>query len=325
MTRWLPGYKYRKKLTATASGSNATDYQVMWRVYYIAGTDATNQVFIPKCKTDLSDIRFTLDDGYSTLPFWVESPAITGSGWNVWVKVPSILTTGTAVYLYYGRDSVASASDGNKCFDFFDDFEGSALDTTKWEKGTQYTVDSVSNSIIRGHDAASQVTSYLKSVAGIWSPGYAIRGRSMEEQTNKGTDILSFGSPASGDASSAGRYAYSDAKNYTYSKGSSAGTQVLNSADTNYHIYDTCVAPTVVNCYDNGVLIYTTTTANQIPTSTTMKVILFGANGMGAGGGYNNADWILVRKYVATEPTCTVSGIEESYSIQPIIQKGWRY
>jgi len=46
--------------------------------------------------------------------------------------VPSIPTTGTQLYLYYGNGTAPSLSDGDATFLFFDDFPGTALDTSKW-------------------------------------------------------------------------------------------------------------------------------------------------------------------------------------------------
>ncbi len=66
-----------------------------------------------------------------------------------WVKVSSIPASPnkTTIYIYYGKPDATSASDGSSTFEFFDDFEGSSLNTSKWYiSSTNY---SVSNSILR--------------------------------------------------------------------------------------------------------------------------------------------------------------------------------
>lgn len=314
VVRWLPGYKYRKKLTATASGTTATDYQVMWRVYYVAGTDATNQVFIPKCKTDLSDIRFTLDDGYSTLPFWIEHPAITGSGYNVWVKIPSVLTTGTAVYLYYGRDSVASGSDGVKTFDFFDDFEGSALSATKWlvNAGTL----TVANSELTATRGTTNIDAWNLSYFGQY---YATRARLKTAHSGQNVSVECFypstdsntmqiNADISENNSGLPKYAFYDGSWHSASMtGWSAAT---------YHILEFKRLAQFNWTVDGANLVQ----MSYAPTA--LGNVHYWIRDDAAASIVT--DWVMVRKCVATEPTCTVTGIEERNTLQPILQKGWR-
>jgi hypothetical protein len=49
------------------------------------------------------------------------------------VKIPSISANGEAkIKMYYENDKASSVSDGDATFEFFDDFEGRSLDTSKW-------------------------------------------------------------------------------------------------------------------------------------------------------------------------------------------------
>jgi Uncharacterized conserved protein len=53
---------------------------------------------------------------------------------TIWIKVPYIPANGNAtVYMYYGNPNAVSKSNGDAVFEFFDDFEGTSLDTNKWE------------------------------------------------------------------------------------------------------------------------------------------------------------------------------------------------
>jgi len=319
MTRWLPGYKYRKKLTATASGTNATDYQVLWRVYYVAGTDATNQVFLNgKSKVDLSDVRFTLDDGYTTLPFWVEHPEITGNGFNVWVRIPSVATTGTGVYLYYGRDSVATASNGALTFPFFDDFEGSALDTGKWTQRPS-TTSTIGSSLNRVRvTASSGEDKGINSIA-TFGQNYSFRGYGAFQHGTNLYPLVGF----SGYSDSKKEVIYSDNTNFRIQSYDGTNNSVANilTKDTNYHIFE------VFRNGSTSVIGYVGTSTNSVNTYLTNSNQYVVAGGqIGAEGLTTDItfDWILVRSYVATEPTCTVSGIEERNTLKPILQQGWR-
>ena len=92
-------------------------------------------------KPDFSDIRFTTIDN-TVLSYWIQE---TGANYAiVWVKIPSISTTGTQLYLYYGNPGTESLSNGETTFLFFDQFDGSTVNTTRWAKSGDVTV---SNSI----------------------------------------------------------------------------------------------------------------------------------------------------------------------------------
>ena len=77
---------------------------------------------------DFSDIRFTTIDN-TVLNYWVQE---TGSTYAVvWVKVPSIPTTGTQMYLYYGNPSAPSLSNGDATFIFFDHFDADSVNSDR--------------------------------------------------------------------------------------------------------------------------------------------------------------------------------------------------
>jgi len=123
---WLSGWQYRRPITIDNSGSTElTDFQVKITV------DTASLISEGKMNSDCSDMRFT-DDSDTELPYWIEGPC-NDSQTVVWVKVPSIPTSGTTIYMYYGNSSATDASDGDAVFEFFDDFEGTSLDTSKWE------------------------------------------------------------------------------------------------------------------------------------------------------------------------------------------------
>ena len=93
---WLDPWSNRRPIAINSPcGALITDYQVQIIL--------DNTFDFSKALPDGSDIRVTGDDGLTLIPFWVESWDPSGTQGSIWVKMPSIPTTGTMVYLYYGN------------------------------------------------------------------------------------------------------------------------------------------------------------------------------------------------------------------------------
>ena len=114
---------FRRLVTISNPGdTNLIDYQVKITL--------NNSTFnFSDAKNDGSDIRLTASDGTTFIPFWIEE-WIYGTQATIWVKVPSIPISGTNVYLYYGNSTATKAGNGSSTFEFFDDFESWAGDTS---------------------------------------------------------------------------------------------------------------------------------------------------------------------------------------------------
>ena len=134
-------WKYNKVIAIKEnSGKTLTDYQVLIE---LKGSD-----FPEEAKSDGCDIRFS-DLGGNELSYWIEEFDPSTRTCEIWVKVPEIPASGTVtVLMYYGNPSAGVVSDGDATFVFFDDFEGSELDTNKWSETYNYPVWTVSNSIL---------------------------------------------------------------------------------------------------------------------------------------------------------------------------------
>jgi len=79
-------------------------------------------------KPDGGDIRF-FDINNNSLNYWIENWDNTSTS-IIWVKVPN---SGTSkLYMDYGNPLAISESNGTNVFMFFDDFEGTSLDTSLW-------------------------------------------------------------------------------------------------------------------------------------------------------------------------------------------------
>ena len=134
---------YRREITID-TGSSATPayYQVL-----VTLTTATMGNPYTNVKTDGSDIFFTNANGTTPIDYWIESWDNTGDS-KIWVEVPDAIaaTSSKTIYMYHGNPDASSASDGTNTFEFFDDFPGSSIDTSKWQGDTDKA--SVSNSIL---------------------------------------------------------------------------------------------------------------------------------------------------------------------------------
>jgi len=97
------------------SGSALEDYQVGLDV------DTASLIADGRMRTDCGDIRFADSTG-TEIPYWIESGCNSAST-RIWVRVPSIPTSGTTISLHYGNPDAASASSGEDTFIFFDDFD----------------------------------------------------------------------------------------------------------------------------------------------------------------------------------------------------------
>ena len=115
----LPGYAKRQPITIN-SASALTDYQVKLTIAY----DSDMQ-------PDFDDLRFASSDGTTELSYWLESKTDSTTA-TIWVKIPSLASGDNTIYMYYANASATTASNGDNTFEFFDDFSGASISTTKW-------------------------------------------------------------------------------------------------------------------------------------------------------------------------------------------------
>ena len=106
-------------------------------------------ILLKNAAVDFSDIRFTLPDQQTLIPYYIEK--ITTDKENTravaWLKIPELPAEGISAYLYYGNSAAVSLSDPQKVFDFYDDFISAKEVEQKWEfkidpKGSMIVKDS---------------------------------------------------------------------------------------------------------------------------------------------------------------------------------------
>ncbi len=110
----------------SAGSTDLTDYQVKV-------TLTAPDFDFAAAAADGADLRFTDTDGATLLDCWIESFSKPECSAVVWVKVPHIPAASTkTIHLFSGNTRVASASDGERTFEFFDDCETGSADD-RWE------------------------------------------------------------------------------------------------------------------------------------------------------------------------------------------------
>jgi gliding motility-associated-like protein len=122
----LPGWSYNRPITVTNSNASAyTNFQVK----LIVNTQAL--ISAGKMNINGNDIRFT-DANCNNLHYWIDSGMNTTTT-VIWVKVNTLAASTTkTIYMYYGNFCATPAQNGDSTFVLFDDFNGSSINTAKW-------------------------------------------------------------------------------------------------------------------------------------------------------------------------------------------------
>jgi hypothetical protein len=121
------------------SGSTLMDYQI--------SVQMSGGNFPANARPDGADIRFTDANG-TELGYWIENWDYNGRNARIWVKVPRIpANSESKIVMYYGNPAATGASNGDATFEFFDDFEGTSIDGTKWY--INHGTPSVSDGVLR--------------------------------------------------------------------------------------------------------------------------------------------------------------------------------
>ena len=164
----LSGFMFRKPVYLTGSTAGELfHYQVPVKIGESVGSAGYDFYLKGVIHADFADVRFTQADTETLLPHYLEN--ITGDAPNrtatFWLNIPQLPKEGLAIYLYYGNADAKSAS-SEAVFDFFDDFEGAALDETKWTAALNedFSYLEVSDSLLR-LDAAQVTTNVYELFA----------------------------------------------------------------------------------------------------------------------------------------------------------------
>ncbi|HEX59179.1 MAG TPA: DUF2341 domain-containing protein [Methanomicrobia archaeon] len=287
---WNSSWKYRRAITIQSDGE-LTDFQVL------VVLNSTNFDF-SKAKADGGDVRFVDEDDATKLSYWIEEWDAAAETARIWVKVPSIPAGNKTIYIYYNNSEAVSESDGEAVFEFFDDFEGTSLDTSKWSVSGDGTVE-VANSIVTVTGSAG--TTELVTGVDYFSRPAILEAKALTSDANWVT--ICFTSSDNQD-----RCQYLDTGSdiwRTWVGGTAYDLTRTVTLDVWRRLTIKYSASAVQYIVDGNLDAEETT---HIP-STDMR-LQFGADNSDV---YVKLDWIAVRKYASPEPSVSV-GAEEEYT-----------
>ena len=240
----------------------------------------------------------------------------------IWVKLPS--DGSDTIYMFVGNSSASQYSDGEATFIFFDDFEGTSLDTSKWDKVGDGSV-TITDSTVEVDISSYSTSIYSKSQFGTWT---AIRCKWRATSTTLDYPGFGYGNKGSPDPDivddSYKGHGITIAKIHYYNNylqgrqtddGSNrAETGNLGVDQSEFHTYEirrkSSSSEFVV---DDGSPVSLT---SHYPT----EDLYIGIGGHTRGeSGKSIGDWILVRKFADPEPTWSSFG-----NWEPLEERQWQ-
>jgi hypothetical protein len=133
----LSGFKTRKEISIQGSkDGDLFQYPVRIKVGESKkSSDLCDLKLDGGILSDFKDVRFTLADGETVLPHFLDG--VSGTKPNreatFWVKIPEIPKEGLLLSMYSGHPAAEDISNGAKVYDFFEDFDGTALSAEAWK------------------------------------------------------------------------------------------------------------------------------------------------------------------------------------------------
>ena len=307
----LPDWDYMREVTIdnTQNSNTLSDFQVQITL------DTASLISNGKMKSDCGDVRVYDSNTESLLPYWVETGTENSSSTRIWVKVPSIPGGGKkTIYLFYGNPGATSQSNGDDVFEFFDDFEGTSLDTNKWTQLESGGTITISN---------SEIT--LES-----NPASGISISTRNYKTFPINTIAEFRAKMSGDASTF--FGFSDADgssvsneiNVHVSRGffvRKEGTYTQLTRNTGvsvYHVWQIRrIGSDTVEFYADGTYDNGITSTTYVPVAD-LSLIMRSNDGDSL-----VCDWVRVRKFADPEPTTSVGVEQPGGDIKMKVERSW--
>jgi len=304
-----PWEDYKEISVQENSGKTLVDFQVFVE---LSGTN-----FPLEAKPDGVDIRFA-DENSKELTYWIEEWDYSTKKAIIWVKVPRIpANSETKLLMYYNNPSAAEVSNGEATFNFFDDFDGTGIDESKWQinNGRPSVSDSVlslnGNCVVSEKVEAFGYNNIFESFSKISDTGAL--PRSLLRSTNDcnildTNDRFEFGSWENTDemllVTLNDEIFYSNTNNEKFP----TSFEVLGMTRSSEKIE-------TFRQYDPKI----TVTKNIPNDQLYLQVYSWG-------GETHYIDWVRVRKYTSPEPTVII-GTENPLSPTPpstlSIQSGW--
>lgn len=283
------------------STSNLDNYQMKFEIWNTSGINVNGTLYTNgHTLPSWDDLRFTYTNN-TLMDYWIESTNATAA--IVWVEVPCIPVAGTPMYIYYGNTGASAASNGTNTFpEFFDDFSSGTLDTsTNWKSPTSH---SISGGVLQLNPTSTGAGAlYSKSTHNFET--YILRGRHKSSIITTSYSIT-FGFNTAQNYNNnnyVGSFAWesSDAKLFTMqisvAMGTTAIPDISNGAD--YYVSEIRKSGSTVYLTSVDSSGVSGSTSRNSYTDTTALNYIECEAGSGLTQYY---DWVLMRKYAATEP-----------------------
>lgn len=301
---WNASFNYRQSITIEIDdGIAGTDYQVLVEVTY----DSDMQV-------DFADLRFIDEDDLTLLDCWRESYTNSTSA-RFWVEIQEYMSENQdgSIYMYYGNSTVSTTSNGTATFLFFEDWASETLDA-KWleveSDGTlSYNSTPANHGSVLKIEGDSADTIRFESVYE-GNTSVALRFRAHVEATAAATQRVAIGSGTLWGIATASASIWSDAGTHDfYSRDDDENNdlQTINGAYLDdYFTYEITRDGTNSKLFVDDTLRVTASCAPDVNNDNLVFLVVRDSE-------YDlYSDWILGRKFIASEPYVSAFGEEEN-------------
>ncbi len=315
-----PFSRWRYSTRILFSGCDQAIYQQDLVVHRTVGRDYEEEagglkvwhIFIgPRCRADYGDLRFTDRHGRELAYYlW---PDYDSSSARFCVRLEGADAAG-GLLVWYGNPTAATTSDGDATYIFFDHFEGTALDTTKWTNSGNSGEVTVANgeAVLRAAAISSSLYNrYITSNTSFATVGdITVEIRAKLDRTNAnrwGVNVAAGRSDrsyyGSGEYGASHKYMYTGFA-YWYYGGSSISSSVVPTNWVTYQ-FDIYNNGTTGNARTTDVVGYTgkSVSFNSFP-----YVELYIATWDPGNQPKLHVDYAFVRAYSATPPSLLSAG-----------------
>ena len=305
---WDPDWDYRRPIDVTEqTGSDLTDYQVKIVL------DTESLISAGKMNADCSDIRIVDSDDSTKLPYWIADGTCNSSSTEIWTKLDLTASSTKTIYVYYGNSGATSESNGDNVFNFFDDFEGTSLDASKWNTDVSDGEITMSDGTVKLHGLTSSAQVKMYS-AQTFGNTLVFEDKAKSAQASNVLSVFDdLSSP-----SNYGGYGHNENVNSDYyfvysNDGSGEARQTSSFAldSSGFHTFriDRLSDDTLKFYFDGE---YDLTADKKPAGNLVIYLRLFDSTNT------LEIDWIRVRKYASTEPTTDVGNEETKPQINAI-------
>lgn len=250
--------------------------------------------WLPGMATDFRDVVFS-DSFSARLPFWVKSYT-AGVSASFDVK----LGQSSTFFLHYGNPAAVSASNGNDTFEFFEDFSSGTLDTSKWNQLNTAVIENGSCKIGATSNLFCNISSKVT-----FGEGYTVVMRANIPNAHGSHDGAGFFVFDAGGAvvNMIACISAWDSPQHAYSYINTVASSRVSITDYSgsYHVYE-------ISRKGSG---YTALKVDGTTVVSNQSGSYTGSSSIGGrcyeANTYTYIDYCYVKKYVATEPTITIT------------------